>query len=138
MGTNYNHLSAAERTTLMVMLAEGLSPSTVAQHLGRSRSTISRELGRNRSGADDGHEPYDAIVADERARSLRAAPGLTRKLGVDTPLFGVVQDQLREGWSPEQIARADRRTARGGVPRRQHPDCEPRDHLHRHLRAAAR
>ena len=104
MGTSYNHLSAAERTTLMVMLAEGLPPSTVAQHLGRSRSTISRELGRNRSGAGDIHEPYDAIVADERARSLRAAPGLNPKLGVDTPLFGLVQDQLREGWSPEQIA----------------------------------
>jgi IS30 family transposase len=104
MGTSYNHLSSAERRTLMVMLAEGLPPSTVAHHLGRSRSTISRELGRNRSGAGDMHEPYDAIVADERARSLRVAPGLSRKLGVDTPLFGVVQDQLREGWSPEQIA----------------------------------
>jgi IS30 family transposase len=104
MGTSYNHLSAAERTTLMVMLAEGLPPSTVARHLGRSRSTISRELGRNRSGAGDIQEPYDAIVADDRARSLRAAPGLNPKLGVDTPLFGVVQDQLREGWSPEQIA----------------------------------
>ena len=60
-------MSAAERTTLMVMLAEGLPPSTAAQHLGRSRSTISRELARNRSGAGDIHEPYDAIVADERA-----------------------------------------------------------------------
>jgi IS30 family transposase len=75
MGTIYNHLSAAERTTLMVMLAEGLHPSTVARHLGRSRSTISRELGRNRSGAGDIQETYDAIVADDRARSLRAAPG---------------------------------------------------------------
>src|ERR1700693_4627951 len=82
MGTSYNHLSAAERTTLMVMLAEGLPPSTVARHLGRSRSTISRELGRNRSGAGDIQEPYDAIVADDRARSLRAAPGLNPKLGV--------------------------------------------------------
>ncbi len=104
MGKNYDHLSAAERTTLMVMLADGLSPSMVAQHLGRSGSTISRELARNQSGVDDIHEPYDAVVADERARSLRAAPGLNSKLGRDTPLFGVVQDQLREGWSPEQIA----------------------------------
>ena len=104
MGTSYYHLSAAERTTLMVMLAEGLPPITVARHLGRSRSTISRELGRNRSGAGDIQEPYDAIVADDRARSLLAAPSLNPKLGVDTPLFGVVQDQLREGWSPEQIA----------------------------------
>src|ERR1700674_2735553 len=104
MGTIYNHLSAAERTTLMVMLAEGLPPSAVARHRACSDSTFRRELGRNRSGAGDIQEPYDAIVADDRARSLRAAPVLNPKLGVDTPLFGVVQDQLREGWSPEQIA----------------------------------
>jgi len=104
MGTNYNHLSAAERTTLMVMLADGLSPSSAARHLGRSRSTISRELARNQSSSGDGHQSYDAITADERAGSLRAAPALNPKLGIDTPLFGVVQDQLREGWSPEQIA----------------------------------
>ena len=109
MGTSYNHLSAAERTTLMVMLAEGLPPSTVALHLGRSRSTISRELGRNRSGAGDIQEPYDAIVADDRARSLRAAPGLNPKLGVDTPLFGVVQDQLREGCRPSRSPDGSRR-----------------------------
>ena len=87
MGTSYNHLSAAERTTLMVMLADGLPQSAAARHLGRSGSTISRELDRNRSGCDDSHEPYDAIVADERARSLRAAPNLNPKLGVDTPLM---------------------------------------------------
>jgi len=104
MGTSYNHLSAAERTTLMVMLAEGLSASTVAQHLGRSRSTISRELARNRSDGGEIDELYDAIVADQRARALRTAPGLNPKLGVDAPLFGAVHDQLREGWSPEQIA----------------------------------
>ena len=36
--------------------------------------------------------------------NLRAAPGTNPKLGPDTPLFAVVHDQLREGWSPEQIA----------------------------------
>ena len=104
MGTSYGHLSAAERTTLMVMLAGGANQSAVAEHLKRDRSTICRELARNRVDASDLVQPYDAILADERARSLRAAPGLDRKLGPDTALFGVVQDQLREGWSPEQIS----------------------------------
>ena len=104
MGTSFGHLSAAERTTLMVMLAEGASQSAVAEHLKRNRSTISRELSRNRGKASDMVQPYDAVLADERARSLRAAPGLNPKLGPETALFGVVQDQLREGWSPEQIA----------------------------------
>ena len=51
MGTSYGHLSAAERTTLMVMLSQGANQSAVAEHLKRDRSTICRELGRNRGDA---------------------------------------------------------------------------------------
>lgn len=110
MGMSYSHLTAAERTTLMVMLAEGSSQSAVAAHLRRGRSTISRELARN--GTDDitTRQPYDAVLADQRARALREAPGRFPKLGADTPLFAVVADQLREGWSPEQIAGRLKRT----------------------------
>lgn len=110
MGMSYSHLTAAERTTLMVMLAEGSSQSAVAGHLRRDRSTISRELARN--GTDDitTRQPYDAVLADQRARALREAPGRFPKLGADTPLFAVVADQLREGWSPEQIAGRLKRT----------------------------
>jgi IS30 family transposase len=110
MGMSYSHLTAAERTTLMVMLAEGSSQSAVAAYLRRDRSTISRELARN--GTDDitTRQPYDAVVADQRARALREAPAQFPKLGADTPLFAVVADQLREGWSPEQIAGRLKRT----------------------------
>jgi IS30 family transposase len=110
MGMSYSHLTAVERTTLMVMLAEGSSQSAVAAHLRRDRSTISRELARN--GTDDitTRQPYDAVLADQRARALREAPGRFPKLGADTPLFAVVADQLREGWSPEQIAGRLKRT----------------------------
>ncbi len=103
MGMSYSHLTAAERTTLMVMLAEGSSQIAVAAHLRRDRSTISRELARN--GTDDitTRQPYDAVLADQRARALREAPGRFPKLGADTPLFAVVADQLREGWSPEYV-----------------------------------
>jgi transposase, IS30 family len=82
----------------------------VAAHLRRDRSTISRELARN--GTDDitTRQPYDAVLADQRARALREAPGRFPKLGADTPLFAVVADQLREGWSPEQIAGRLKRT----------------------------
>ena len=105
MGMIYTQLSAAERTTLMVRLAEGCSQSAVAGLLGRDRSTISRELARNRvCGA------YDSVLADARARELRTAAALNPKLGADTPLMAVVHDQLREGWSPEQIAGMLKRT----------------------------
>jgi DNA-binding CsgD family transcriptional regulator len=45
---NYEHLTAAERATLMVMRADGCSQRAVARCLGRSPST-SRELARNAS-----------------------------------------------------------------------------------------
>jgi IS30 family transposase len=80
MGTNYEHLTAEERATLMVMRADGCSQRAVARCLGRSPSTISRELARNAScckpvGDRIAILPYDASL-----------------------------DYLREGWSPEQIA----------------------------------
>jgi transposase, IS30 family len=108
MGSIYNQLTAAERVTLMVRRAEGWSQTAVAEHLGRDRSTISRELARNRP--TDEVTGYDAIMADARARELRAAPALNPKLGADTVLMAVVHDQLREGWSPEQIAGRLKRT----------------------------
>jgi transposase, IS30 family len=46
MGTNYEHLTAEERATLMVTRADGCSQREVAGSLGRSPSTISRELAR--------------------------------------------------------------------------------------------
>jgi transposase, IS30 family len=108
MATNYTHLTCAERTTLMVMRAEGASQAAVADRLGRSRSTISRELARNAGAklmADDEPTPaYDGVLADERARLLREAKSPFPKLAPDSALFGVVKDELAQGWSPEQIA----------------------------------
>ena len=106
MGSIYNHLTAAERTTLMVMRAEGASQTAIAEYLRRDRSTICRELARNSGSQVAG---YDAVLADARARDLRAAPATHPKLGPDTPLFAVVHDQLLDGWSPEHIAGALKR-----------------------------
>lgn len=106
MGSIYNHLTSAERTTLMVMRAEGASQTAIAEYLRRDRSTICRELARNSGSQVAG---YDAVLADARARDLRAAPATHPKLGPDTPLFAVVHDQLLDGWSPEQIAGALKR-----------------------------
>ena len=107
MGTGYHHLTAAERTTLMVMRAAGRSLRAAAAHLGRSPSTLSREVARNRGHvaiSGDTPAPYDAVLADQRARRLLQAPDRHPKLGPDTALFAVVQDQLRQGLSPEQVA----------------------------------
>ena len=109
MGTNYEHLTAEERATLMVMRADGCSQRAVARCLGRSPSTISRELARNASCCKPVCDttaviPYDASLAGKRALVLRQEPRRNPKLAADTALFAVMLDYLREGWSPEQIA----------------------------------
>ena len=109
MGTNYEHLTAEERATLMVMRADGCSQRAVARCLGRSPSTISRELARNASCGRRGGDttaviPYDASLAGKRALVLRQEPRQRPKLAADTALFAVILKYLREGWSPEQIA----------------------------------
>ena len=100
MGTNYEHLSAQERATIMLMRGEGCSLRAMARRLHRAPSTISRELARN--SGDTG--AYDARQALARARALRRKPRRALKLAPHTVLFGVVEHYLREGWSPEQIA----------------------------------
>jgi transposase, IS30 family len=100
MGTSYEHLTAEERSTLMLMRAEGSSQRAIARNLGRSPSTISRELARTSSTA----KAYDASQAGKRAVAMRHEPRRSRKLAPDTVLFAVMEDYLREGWSPEQIA----------------------------------
>src|ERR1700675_582083 len=86
MGTNYEHLTAEERATLMVMRADGCSQRAVARCLGRSPSTISRELARNAScckpvGDTIAVIPYDASLAGKRALVLRQEP---RKCRIST------------------------------------------------------
>ena len=117
MTNGYQHLTATERVTLMVMRAEGESQRAIAVHLGRSSSTISRELARNRSVSGC----YDGVLADKRARMLRTAPGVHPKLGPDTPLLAAVHDHLRKGWSPEQVA---------GILKRAFPDDPSRKVVH--------
>lgn len=100
MGTSYEHLSAEERATLMVMKGQNCKVREIARVLHRAPSTISRELSRN--ATED--KPYDAKAAGQRARRLTQTPRRAPKLAAETPLFVVVVDRLREGWSPEQIA----------------------------------
>ena len=73
----------------------------IAARLNRSPSTISRELRRNLLEGDLGR--YDPGLAHARAREQarrRRRPILAR----DPELRAVVQAQLEEQWSPEQIS----------------------------------
>ena len=123
MPIRYQQLSSAERATIMTRLADRVPEAAIARELGRHRSTISRELERNgaRLDRDTGRRrPYDAIEAHEDAQARAQAPG-TRKLAAGTVLMEMIRRDIREGWSPQQIA---------GKLKAAHPDDPSRTACH--------
>jgi IS30 family transposase len=92
-------LSFAEREEIALAHARGETMRVIARRLGRSPSTISRELKRN---ADRGGG-YRATIAHALAyeRASRPKPA---KLATNLRLRGLVQDDLKRRYSPEQIA----------------------------------
>lgn len=96
---NYRRLSPKERDLLAVWKAERVSNKKCAQRLKRSVSTIGRELKRNRW-----KQGYVAIHAQDEAdqREKQKAHGKQELKNVD--VYEYVTEQLRGGWSPDQIA----------------------------------
>ncbi len=110
MGTRYQHLSAEERATIMIMLQQGCSARSIARTLQRSPSTITREIRRaldwpqRAAFVPAGSSTYDARAAGARAHVMRLKRRRHPKLAEDGVLFGVVHHFLLQGWSPSQIA----------------------------------
>ena len=96
---SYRHMSAEDRETLSLGLAQGHSLRTMARMLGRAPSTVSREVARNNAR---GH-PYRACTAQAVAATRARQPRRPRKL-LDPWLWQYVRTSLAEGCSPEQIA----------------------------------
>ena len=100
MRTNsYRHLSADERETMSLGLAQGQSLRRLARLLGRAPSTLSREYARTTTRG----RPYRACTAQTLAEARACQPRRSRTL-VDPWLWQYVQTELRQGCSPEQIA----------------------------------
>jgi transposase, IS30 family len=119
MGVFYDHLNTAERSQLMLGLHNKMSLRQIALRIGRSVSTLSREVRRHRNLAPCEALPYECSRASMRAYMARMKPRRKPKLSVDSGLFGVVQQQLRQGWSPQHIA---------GLMRKNHPAQSGRYH----------
>ncbi len=95
----YTHLSAEDRETMSLGLAQGHSLRRRARVLGRSPRTIRRESARN---APRGH-PYRACTAQVRAGARACQPRRSRKL-LEPWRWQYVQTPRAQGCSPEQIA----------------------------------
>lgn len=96
-----HYLSLLERERLALLRREGLGVREISRRLGRSPSTISRELRRNMRKHDRGH--YDPILAHARSRE-QARRDRTGVIADDQQLKDVVQEKLKDDWSPERIS----------------------------------
>jgi len=114
MGKSYTHLNLEERCLLQTQLEMGWSPAAIAAGLQRARSSVTREMARNGWRADPAVRQrgrprkaggYRAAEAHQRAVHLAAKPRVERKLTPGSALFEKVVSYLRQGLSPEQIAR---------------------------------
>ena len=103
MGTHYSHLSLEERRKIAKWRDAKMPISEMADRLGRDASTIYRDLRRNHF--DDEELPelngYYALNAQHMYERRRA---VHRKMIVHPTLKAAIEDRLKAGWSPEQIA----------------------------------
>ena len=103
------HLTLNERVELEVSMRSGDSQDRAAARLGRSTGTISRELALN-----GGRDAYHATAAHQASVARRSAARRGYcSIEAHPPLRAAIHDQLRRGWSPEEIA---------GILKRDHPD----------------
>lgn len=93
-------LTFYERQKIEFYLRLKLGVREIARKIGRDHSVISREIQRNK---DPRKKYYEATPAEEKARRYARATN-KRKLDKDWFLEKYVANQLKVGWSPEQIA----------------------------------
>ena len=92
------HLCLEEREAIRVGLATKQSMRSIAVELGRAPSTVSREIARN-----GGIEKYRAVKAQQRADAQAGRPK-PRWFEANPRLWWLVQQCLRQWWSPDQIS----------------------------------
>ena len=93
---NYTQLTEAERNQIYALKQAGHQNAAIALQLGRHRSTIGRELQRNCD--KHGYRPKQAEQLAAQRRKEKSQPRLAEEI------WPIVNDFLREDWSPEQIS----------------------------------
>jgi IS30 family transposase len=103
----YHQITLEERISIALLRRQGVGVAGIARELRRHRSTIYRELGRNCSHYDGA---YRASKADSWTRSRRSHSRRNQRLTPED--WHLVEQLLKEDWSPEQVAGRLRRDGR--------------------------
>ena len=98
MPSGYHHLTYDQRCQISALRRNGQPIAVIAAQLGRHPSTLYRELARNTGGGG-----YRQLQAQRWAEARRGqASSRPRKMTPER--WAIVEQRLREQWSPEQIA----------------------------------
>lgn len=93
----YTHLTQAERYQIEILRKANHNQREIAALLGRDKSCISRELRRNLG--QRGYRPKQAhSLAQTRKQACANGPR------IDANTWAVVDEKLKETWSPQQIS----------------------------------
>lgn len=114
----YRQLTSEQRYQISGLKRIGHSQTEIAKELEVHKSTISRELSRNQ-----GERGYRPNQAHEKAHERRAQATPKKRILAET--WKVVEEQVRQDWSPEQIS--------GGL--RQRAICVSREWIYQHILA---
>ena len=104
----HKKITKTERELLSQWKNEGLSNIKCAERLGRDKSTIGRELTRNKTRVNVGKNDWQIIYEPLHAHSV-AMDRKQKAFGAKHPLknsdvYSYVLNNLRGGWSPEEIS----------------------------------
>ena len=103
MGSCCPHLSLDERRKIAKRLEAKMPIAEIADRLGRDASTIYRDFKRNRYMDKEIPElnGYHPLVAQNKYEQRRA---VHRKMVTHPKPKAAIEDRLKAGWPPEQIA----------------------------------
>jgi Transposase and inactivated derivatives, IS30 family len=128
--TAYTQLTQEQRYQITAMKKTGNRQTEIAKELGVHKGTISRELRRNA-----GERGYRPKQAHEKALGRRTTG--TVRIGVE--VWKIVEEKLRQDWSPEQVSGwlkrdAGKRLSHEWIYQHILADKETGGDLYRHLR----
>lgn len=92
-------LTFVQRQWIEFFNNKGQGPREIARQIKRNHTVISRELKRNTKPG----KKYSAITAQKLA-DLKARKTNKRKLDKDRALHDYVVKQIKDGWSPDEVA----------------------------------
>jgi IS30 family transposase len=93
------HLTLEQRYEIEVGIAKNMSQTEIALEIGKNKSVINREIKRN---SDLRNNKYSADLANKKAQTRHISK--PKKKHWNSCIQQYVNEQLEEGYSPEQIS----------------------------------